>query len=84
MKEYLNKQMEHNKGFNSDDAQEFKVGFPRAVATVIEGLGNRPFRPRRVVNAAILEAVFITILENPSVSPTQLSERYSDLLRGCC
>ena len=79
MLRYLNTQMDANKKFDSDRAQRFTERFPLAVNTVNEALAS-PFRPKGVINAAVLEAVMVTVLENPQISAEQLSERYPSLV----
>jgi hypothetical protein len=43
---------------------------------------DRPFRPKRVLNAAVLEAVMISVLESEGISKEQLAERYGKLLEN--
>lgn len=80
MKEYLNTQMQKHCRFNTADAEEFVRRFPEAVKVVVDGLGQKPFRPRRVINAAVLEAVMVTLLENPDITAEHLGERYPALM----
>jgi hypothetical protein len=80
MKEYLNRQMSGNRSFRGQDAIDFSARFPEVVQVVLDGLGDRPFRPRRVVNAAILEAVMVTLLENSDITPQVLAQKYSLLI----
>ena len=75
---YLNHSMASDRGFGSARAKEFKAEFPRACELVRNAL-QRPFRPRGVLNAAVLEAVMITLLEDPSITAEQLSSRYPKL-----
>lgn len=80
MKEYLNKQMQANRKFDADRAEEFYDRFPAALGVVIEALGDKPFRPRRVINAAVLEAVMVTLLEHAEITAPQLARNYPVLL----
>lgn len=75
MLRYLNTQMDANRDFSSDRAHRFVERFPQVVATVNAALEN-PFRPSGVINAAVLEAVMVTLLENPQLTAEQLRERY--------
>lgn len=81
MLKYLNRSMSQEKEFDSPRAQIFKEKFPEVVALVSQTL-HRPFRPRGVLNSAVLEAVMVTLLEAPEL-PTveQLRDRYDKLLR---
>lgn len=76
---HLNRTMDENKSFSSDRARRFMDAFPIAIEKVCDVL-TRPFRPRGVVNAAVLEAVLISLMENDSITPEQLGERYPILL----
>lgn len=79
MLRYLNHQMAQNRDFESQRAQQFKRRFPSVVDTVNKAL-HRPFRPRGVINSAVLEAVMVTLLEHEDITPDQLLDRYSKLL----
>lgn len=79
MLRYLNEQMSLHRKFDSKIAADFKTQFPIAVRTVHNAL-DQPFRPSGVLNAAVLESVLITLLENPSITSDQLAERYPRLL----
>jgi len=72
---YLNDQMDKNRSFSSDRAAEFKEKFPNITKIVAENL-TRPFRPRSVINSAMLEGVMVSLLEGPAISPDVLKERY--------
>lgn len=80
MLKYLNNQMDENRNFSTDRALRFKKAFPEAVKLVAESL-TRPFRPRGVVNSAMLEGIMIALLENPRLSNAQLKERYEKLAK---
>jgi hypothetical protein len=79
MLKYLNNQMNENRDFSSERATEFKRRFPNAV-NVVNGALERPFRPRGVINSAVLEAVFISLLENQEIDSRKLRKGYSQLL----
>lgn len=76
---YLNHSMARERGFGSARAKEFKVEFARVCALVKDAL-ERPFRPRGVLNAAVLEAVMITLLEDSGISVAELKARYPKLI----
>jgi Protein of unknown function DUF262 len=81
MKEFLNTTMSKNRDFNSVNAIEFVRLWPVVLTKVRQSLGNRPFRPNRVINAAVLEAVIVSLLENQAISDQELSTRYATLLQ---
>jgi uncharacterized protein with ParB-like and HNH nuclease domain len=75
---YLNRQMNENREFSTDRAKRFKKRFPRVVKLVADTI-QRPFRPRSVINSAMLEGVMVALLEDDSITPAQLAERYKKL-----
>lgn len=79
MLRYLNSQMDANRSFDSDRAKRFTERFPAAVATVNAALAS-PFRPKGIINAAVLEAVMVTLLEHPEITAEQLKIRYETLV----
>ncbi|MCU4181656.1 DUF262 domain-containing protein [Bosea sp. BH3] len=80
MLKYLNNQMDQNRKFDSARAESFKKRFPEAVKLVANTL-DRPFRPRNVVNAAMLEGVMIALLEDNAVTSDQLKKKYDSLAK---
>jgi hypothetical protein len=40
----------------------------------------KPFRPRGVINSAVLEAVMVSLLENKNISSGELPNKYAALL----
>jgi hypothetical protein len=81
MLRYLNKMMDRERGFASERAARFSARFPDVVAIVNASL-NKPFRPRGIINSAVLEAVMITLLENEEITSTQLRDHYPNLFRS--
>lgn len=79
MLRYLNHSMGRERDFKSARAKRFAERFPKAVERVNDAL-DRPFRPRRVINAAVLEAVMVTLLENPEITSKRLKVGYDSLL----
>jgi len=79
MLSYLNKMMDQNRQFSSERAREFVKRF-KNVTELVSGSLHRPFRPRGVINAAVLEAVMVTLLENPAVDKSFLPIKYERLL----
>lgn len=79
MLKYLNTQMDANRNFDSARAKAFKERFPKAVHVVNSAL-VAPFRPRGVINSAVLEAVMITLLEDEAIDQHILKYNYQKLL----
>lgn len=78
MLRYLNHQMDENRDFTSKRALRFKRRFPAVVELVADSL-TRPFRPRNVINSAMLESVMIALLENETITSEELKTRYQKL-----
>jgi hypothetical protein len=79
MLQYLNSFMDAHRKFDSASSELFERRFGESVALVDRSL-ERPFRPRRVLNAAVLEAVMVSVLEDPSISTEDLRANYPLLL----
>lgn len=79
MLRHLNKTMDQERSFNSERANRFSKRFPQVVKMIRDTI-TKPFRPRSVLNSAVLEAVMVTLLENSKVSSEQLKNNYSKLL----
>lgn len=80
MLKFLNDQMDANRDFSSERAKKFQARFPTVVSIVNKALA-KPFRPKSVINAAVLEAVMVTLLENEAITSEQLKIRYPKLLK---
>lgn len=80
MKEFLNNSMRQNRGFNSAKAKEFTSLFPKACASILGKLGEKPFHIRGPLNASILDAVFCAVLENGGKVRPNFEQRYERLL----
>lgn len=65
MKDFLSKEMSKNRAFDSDRSKEFSKAFGSAVEAVVRAL-EKPFRPRGLLNAATLEAVMVSLMEQGS------------------
>lgn len=79
MLRWLNDNMSKNRGFDSEKALQFKQQFVNASKTIVSAL-EAPFRPKRVINSAVLEAVYVTLMEHPEISADQLRSNYKNLL----
>lgn len=79
MLKFLNNGMAEEKNYNSPRALEFHQRFIE-VSKMIERCLKRPFRPKGVINAAVLESVMIALLENSEITDENLIENYPILL----
>jgi Protein of unknown function DUF262 len=80
MLQYLNLKMNENRNFDSDRAIRFSKEFVRATKLVCDNL-ERPFRPRGVINSAVLEAVMVCVLENDKITDNKLIDGYQKLIQ---
>lgn len=82
MKTFLNNFMSENSHLEIHDADSIRSTFESAVETILEKIGGKAFKPRRAVNAAVLDAVMIGIarrLETGEISSC-MQERHEKLL----
>lgn len=79
MLHYLNVAMDANRDFSSDRAHRFKKRFIEAVDIINQAL-HKPFRPRGLINAATLEAVMISVIEDQNITADILNNRYNILI----
>jgi uncharacterized protein with ParB-like and HNH nuclease domain len=78
MLRYLNYQMKDNREFHSLRAIRFMKRFPEVVEIVNSNL-TKPFRPRNVINSAMLEGVMIALLEDERIDGKTLKSKYEAL-----
>ena len=79
MLSFLNKTMDTNRKFESPIARRFKKRFVEATKLIDKSL-SKPFRPKTVVNSAVLDSVMIAILENGKITESMLKRNYKLLL----
>lgn len=80
MKGFLNTFMSTHRHLNTDISQYFEEAFYSTVDTVIEELGERPFRPVRALNVAVFDAVMTTVYELGNDLCMEFSDQYDALL----
>ena len=73
---YLNRQMQDNRDFCDERAKRFKKRFQDAVELLCDTI-PRPFRPRGVINVAMLDGVMIAVLEDESIGSDKLKAGYA-------
>lgn len=76
MLRYLNSTMARGRKFDAPKAADFRARFP-AVVGVVSAFIENPFRPKGVINSAVLESVMIALLEDDSIPPADLQRRYN-------
>lgn len=76
---HLNSFMDKNRKFDSATAHLCETRFTATVNLVNSAL-PKPFRPRRVLNAAVLEAVMIAVMEDELITEDDLRTQYPILI----
>jgi hypothetical protein len=80
MKEFLNKSMQLDKTASSTRIKKFLRAFPQATSLIVQSFGEKPFHVRGPLNAAALDAVMVTIIDNIGKIPRDIDKRYLALL----
>ncbi len=83
LKGFLNRFMKSNRKLEVHSADELGDEFRNTVRTIRAALGDRPFRPEGVLNAAILDSVMVAVSEGLAasvVTADNLKDRYDALL----
>ncbi|MBZ5678372.1 MAG: DUF262 domain-containing protein [Acidobacteriia bacterium] len=57
MKTFLNRYMATNRDLKKQSEQDLRNTFTRTTKTILKGLGEKAFRPKRAVNAAVVDSV---------------------------
>ncbi len=79
MKEFLNTFMSGHRNSSAEVLNEIRRRFERAAQVIVERISDRPFRPRGVLNASLLDSVFATIMKFEERLPNDLHDRYAKL-----
>lgn len=83
MKDALNTYMFRNRALKVNGEDELRQVFSSTVRTVVEGLGPKPFRPIRALNAAVFDAAMVGVakrLASRPVNKPELSQAYQELI----
>lgn len=76
---FLNNTMCENKNFSSSKAELFSKKFPQVCKILDENI-EKPFRPKGVINTAMLDAIFIALLEKDQIDIKKLKDNYPKLI----
>jgi len=84
MKDFLNRYMAKNKNLEHQSEKELTKVFAETTAAIVEGIGNKAFRPVRAVNAAVIDSLMVGVArrlkDGPIRKPKQLGKRFKALL----
>ena len=83
MKRFLNEFMFKNKNLPIDQSKEFQKLFEITVATILDKFGDRAFKPKRAINAALCDSLMVAVARRLQDRPilSDLSSPY-EALRG--
>lgn len=79
MVRFLNQAMSENREFDSSKSRRFYDRFPIVMSEIATRI-NAPFRPRGVVNMAVMDSVVVSLLEHNDFNFEKLSVTYDALL----
>lgn len=83
MKSFLNRYMHDNKDMQSCDALKVRSVFQETVTVILEKLGEKAFKPSRVLNAAVQDSLMIGIARRLEVGPisSEIKREYESLIQ---
>jgi hypothetical protein len=87
MKDFLNQYMATNRRLERQSETELKEIFFQTTSTLYEAIGQRAFRPRRAVNAAVVDSLMTgvatrLVAQGSIQNMRQFKERYENLLKN--
>lgn len=77
---FLNRTMYSNRDFDSEKARTFKEKFPKVCEAIYTNI-DKPFRPKGVINTAMLDSIFTALLQVDEIDVGKLVENYSKLIK---
>lgn len=84
MKEFLNRYFRDNRDLAEQSAEELTTLFGNSIETIHAGIGPRAFRPERVLNAAVYDAIMVGVAHRIRQKPIEdlaaLKRQYDTLL----
>lgn len=84
MKDFLNRNMASNRSLAKHGADELTALFETTVSHILDAIGQRAFRLKNAVNAAVLDSLMVGIAtrlaSGPITSAEQIKTAYADLL----
>lgn len=76
---FLNKTMFQNRDFDCEKSIKFKNRFIEVADLIFKNI-EKPFRPKGLINTAMLDAVFVALLEKEDIDEKLLSDQYNRLI----
>jgi len=87
MKDFLNRYMATNRNLQKQPEKELREIFNTTTQTILEGIGGKAFRPKRAVNAAVVDSLMTGIakrlLDKGDICDKgMLKHRFDELMRN--
>ncbi|MCA9076037.1 MAG: DUF262 domain-containing protein [Planctomycetaceae bacterium] len=86
MKEFLNRFAAEYRMLDEITASAFKEVFSNTVSLILEAVGDRAFKTKRAINAALFDAVTVGVARRldlgPVTDPAGLKETYTNLVKS--
>jgi thymidylate kinase len=79
MKEFLNQFMGKNQGLNLHLQPQLRQSFEQTIEVIHQSLGNQAFKPKKMINAAVFDAVMIGIARRLEKGKIDNSERLKEI-----
>lgn len=79
MKEFLNQFMGKNQGLNLHLQPNLRQSFEQTIEVIHQSLGNQAFKPKKMINAAVFDAVMIGIARRLEKGKIDNSETLKDI-----
>lgn len=61
MKDFLNKYMSTNRSLQKQQESDLREIFTLTTQTILEGIGRKSFRPKRAINAAVIDSLMVGV-----------------------
>ncbi len=81
MNDSLSSFMARHRNATAEELRQFSDLFINTVRQVHTALGERPFRPRYGLNAAVYDSVMVAFARHPNAIPGDIRDRYARLLQ---
>ena len=86
MKDFLNRYMAANKALGRQSEKELTDIFTRTASIIHSAIGRRAFRPRRAVNAAVVDSLMAAVADRltkagPITDTKRFEAKYDELLQ---
>ncbi|MCA1969054.1 MAG: DUF262 domain-containing protein [Rhizobium sp.] len=76
IKSFLNNFMGRNQNISGSAVTEFSVAFCSAIERAFDALGNKAFRPAKVLNAAVFDSILVAISRYEYLKSEQIFQAY--------